>query len=73
MNELYTRRKAPLRRETNHKQGWYRTLFNSYLYRPPVWVYIIELLVAALAIYVLLEHDGEVVSILIHLLSEKGA
>jgi hypothetical protein len=73
MNDLYTRRKTPLRREADHPKGWYRTLFNSYLYRPPVWVYVIELLVASLAVYVLLEHDGEVVSILIRLLSEVGA
>lgn len=69
----YTRSKTPLRRETDQqKRGWYRTLFWSYLYRPPVWVYIIELVIASLAVYILLEHDGEVVSILIPLLLEAG-
>lgn len=72
MKETNTRRKTPLRRETDHTKAWYRTLFASYLHRPPVWVYVLELVVAVLAVYVLLEHDGEVVNILIHLLSEKG-
>jgi hypothetical protein len=68
----YTRPKTPLRREADQKGGWYRTLFWSYLYRPPVWVYIVELVIASFAVYILLEHDGEVVSILIPLLLEIG-
>jgi hypothetical protein len=69
MKDTNTRLRAPLRRETNHKE-WYRTLFFSYLHRPPIWVYVVEMIVAILAVYILLEHDSEVVSILIILLSE---
>lgn len=66
-------RKLIRRRETDpeNSKAWYRTLFNSYLHRPPVWVYMIELVAAGLAIYVLLDHDGEVVSLLLTLLLEQ--
>lgn len=54
MNAKYSRRKATPRRESGPKSGKYRTLLRSYLYDPPVWVYIVELVVAAVMILVLI-------------------
>jgi hypothetical protein len=73
MKDKYTRANTPITREGDQNKRWYRTLFQSYLYRPPAWVYVVELIVAVVAIYVLLEHDGELVRVLLPLLLEQGS
>lgn len=63
MNEKYTRRKA-VRRETDKPGLIYRTLLRSYLWNPPVWVYIIELAVVFVMVALLLVYDRETFSVL---------
>jgi hypothetical protein len=48
-----------VRREASSPKAWYRTLLRSYLYRPPVWVYLIELLVFVLMVYIIIQGDSE--------------
>jgi hypothetical protein len=55
MNQQY----GPRRKPRVTRVGWYRTLFRSYLYRPPVWVYLAELAVAAAMITLIIVDDHE--------------
>lgn len=52
------RRKYSRREASSHK-AWYRTLLRSYLYRPPVWVYLIELLVFTVVVVIIITGDSE--------------
>lgn len=47
------------RRKTSSPKGWYRTLLRSYLYRPPVWVYIAELAAVIVMMLIIIFGDSE--------------
>lgn len=52
-------RRTKVRREASSPKNWYRTLLRSYLYRPPVWVYLIELCVFVLMVVIIIQGDSE--------------
>lgn len=63
MNEKYIRRKA-IRRETDKPGLIYRTLLRSYLWNPPVWVYILELVAVGAILALLIVYDKETLGVL---------